>query len=59
VRTIVVILLDGCRAGHRETRRDFHPTNLYGEPSARAPLTLTARRAPRMHNTQTSHGLES
>jgi len=53
VTTIVGILLDGCRAGRRQTTRDFHPINLYGEPSARAPLTVTVRRAPRMHNTQT------
>jgi AcrR family transcriptional regulator len=53
VSTIVGILLDGCRAGLSQTTLDFHPTNLYGESSARAPLTLTARRAPRMHNTQT------
>lgn len=53
VTTIVGILLDGCRAGRRQTTRDFHPTNLNGEPSARARLKLTARRAPRMHNTQT------
>ena len=51
VSTIVAILLDGCRAGVRQTTRDFHPTNLYGKPSARALVTLTARRAPRMHNT--------
>jgi AcrR family transcriptional regulator len=53
VRTIVGILLDGCRANPRQTTRDFHPTDLYGEPSSRAPLKLTARRALRMHNTQT------
>jgi len=53
VSTIVGILLDGCRADDRQTTRDFHPTDLYGKPSARALVTLTARRAPRMHNTQT------
>ena len=53
VRTIVGILLDGCRANPRQSTRDFHPTDLYGEPSSRAPLKLTARRALRMHNTQT------
>ena len=53
VTTIVGILLDGCRAGRRQTTQDFRPINLYGEPSARAPLKLTVRRAPRMHNTQT------
>jgi AcrR family transcriptional regulator len=48
VRTIVVILLDGCRADHRQMKSEFGAADLYSKPSARtpwnarAPLTLAA-----------------
>lgn len=48
VRTIVAILLDGCLAADHQTTPGLHLAELYGESSARAPLTLTARRARRI-----------
>jgi AcrR family transcriptional regulator len=42
-RTIVAILLDGCRASHRQTARDSNPADLYGERSARAALIISPR----------------
>ena len=46
-RTIVAIMLDGCRAHHRQTTRDSNPADLYEERSARAPLILSPRRTRR------------
>jgi AcrR family transcriptional regulator len=46
-RTIVAILLDGCRAGHRQTTRDPHPADIYGKRCARTPLILSRRRTRR------------
>jgi len=46
-RTIVALVLDGCRADHHQTTRDSNPADLYGERSARAPLILSRRRTRR------------
>jgi AcrR family transcriptional regulator len=53
VRTIVVIVLDGCRADHRQMAADYPSVDPYREPSTRPSSTLTARRARRMRKTQT------
>jgi hypothetical protein len=36
-RTIVAILLDGCRAGHRQSTRDSNPADLYGNAARGRP----------------------
>jgi AcrR family transcriptional regulator len=55
-RTIVAILLDGCRAGDHQATRDSNPEDLYGEPSARTPLILGPRRMRRDVTRKRSHG---
>lgn len=52
VRTIVVILLDGCGADHRQMAADYYPVGLYRESGTRPSSTLTVRRAWQMHHTQ-------
>ena len=46
-RTIVALVLDGCRADHHQSTRDSNPADLYGERSARAPFILSRRRTRR------------
>jgi AcrR family transcriptional regulator len=55
-RTIVALVLDGCRADHHQATRDSNPGDLYGEPSARTPLILGPRRMRRDVTRKRSHG---
>src|SRR5579862_4643077 len=55
VQTIVVILLDGCRADHSQMAADYHLVGL--RESTKTPSsTLTARRARQMHPRKHIHG---